>query len=223
MRIFHNLIIHILLWIGKNKPAPRLKKWIELESKKEKIIQAVESNGNFPSELFDYVSTAWGIDKKWYEYADWTNIIKAFYLCLSQSPQVKLPLTSPNDEKLKEESWDYPERNWYLYSHLIAKSYGWTLETISNLRVEDALATIQEIIVDNQLEREFQHGLSEIAYQYDRNTKTSKFVPLPRPHWMRQKIMPIKKFKVPASMLPVGNVIADGVLPPELMPKEIIH
>jgi hypothetical protein len=209
------------MWWNRGKSPPRLKKWIELEQRKEEIIKAVEGGDDFPSELFLYLSTALGVSSKWYEKADWYLIIQLFYLCLSKSPQLELPLLTPSNEKSKEESWDYPQRTWHLYSHLLAKNYGWTLEEISQLHVEEALAKIQEIIVEDQLDKEFIYGLSEIAYSYDKNSKTSKFVPLPRPHWMRPKVQPVKKFIIPASMLPIGNVITEGVLPPELMPKEI--
>jgi hypothetical protein len=202
---------------------PRLKKWIGLEQQKENIMKAVEDGDNFPDELLRYLAAFVGVRYKWYENADWILLIQAFYLCVSKSPQVDLPITTPSNEKSKDESWDYPSRTWHLYSHLLAKTYGWSLSEISQLRVEEALAKIQEIMVDDQLDREFQYGLSELAYHYDKNSKTSKFVPLPRPSWMRTKIQPIKKFLIPKSMLPVGNVISDGVLPPELMPKEIIH
>lgn len=185
------------------------------------MVQAIESDGDFPTELLRFLSIAWGIDYKWFEKSDWVLLVNSFYICLSSSPQIKLPLTSPTNEKSKEESWNYPGRTWHLYSHLLAKAYGWTLAEISNLQVEEALAKIQEIMVDDQLDREFYHGLSEIAYHYDKNTKTSKFVPLPRPHWMRPRIEPIKKSRIPASLMPMGVVIADGVLPPEFMPKEI--
>lgn len=185
------------------------------------MLKAVEHGDDFPSELFCYLSAFMGVSSKWYEQADWTLLVRAFYLCNSKTPQVNLPITSPSDEKPKDESWDYPTRTWHLYSHLIAKAYGWTDEYISQLRVEDALAKIEEIIVDDQLEKEFYHGLSEIAYHYDKNSKTSKFVPLPRPAWMRTKVQPIKKFLIPKEMMPVGVVIMDGVLPEEFMPKEI--
>ena len=200
---------------------PRLRKWIELEQRKEKIIKATDGGDDFPSDLFSYLSVALGINSKYYEKADWYNIIQAFYVCLSKSPQVELPILTPHEEESKEESWDYPHRTWHLYSHLLAKAYGWSLEEISQLHVDEALAKIQEIIVDDQLDKEFFYGLSEIAYHYDKNSKTSKFVPLHRPHWMRPKIKPIKKILIPASMLPVGNVIMDGVLPPEYMPREV--
>jgi hypothetical protein len=87
--------------------------------------------------------------------------------------------------------------------------------------VEDALSKIQEIIVEDQLEKEFFYGLSEVAYHYDKSTKTSKFVPMPRPHWMRAQPKPIQRFKIPVSMMPMGVVIMDNVLPEEYMPKEI--
>lgn len=210
-------------WNKRGTSPPRLRKWILLEAKKEQIIKAIGSGSDFPSELFSYLSIALGVSYERYKQADWTILVEAFYLCISKSPVLELPITTPSHETSKEESWDYPTRTWHLYSHLLAKSYGWTLEYISQLQVEEALSKIQEIIVDDQLSREFEYGLSEVAYHYDKNSKTSKFVPLPRPHWMRTKIQPIKRMLIPKSMLPVGNVISEGVLPPEMMPREIIH
>lgn len=210
-------------WNKRGTSPPRLKKWILLEAQKEKIIKAVEGGNDFPNELFSYLSTALGVNYKWYEQADWTILVEAFYLCISKSPVLDLPIISKSNEASKEEPWDYSTRTWHLYSHLLAKTYGWSLSEISQLHVEEALAKIQEIIVDDQLDREFIYGLSEVAYHYDKNTKTSKFVPLPRPHWMRPKMQPVKKMLIPKSMMPVGNVVMEGVLPPELMPKEIVH
>jgi hypothetical protein len=201
-----------------NKP-PRFRKWLELEHYKDKILEAVDG-GNLPVWMMTYLSTAfWGISPKWFEKADWMRIIMSFYKILSQSPKLDLPITKPGSDKPKEESWDYDNRTWYLYSHMLAKNYGWTLEYISNLHVVSALATIEEILVDEQLDREFHYGLSEMAYQYDSRSKTSKFNPLPRPHWMRPKIKEIKKFPIPKAMLPFG--VDYSSLPPEYRPKEI--
>lgn len=200
---------------------PRFKKWIELEVCKQKIIKATEG-GNVPKELLRFLSVAfWGIDKRYFEQANWEQIITTFYICLSTFPQVELPITTPTDEKSKEEDWNYPTRTWNLYSHMLAKAYGWNLEYIANLSVYDALAHIQEILTDEQLEREFYYGLSEVAYTYDKRTKTSKFNPLPRPHWMRLKPKPIQKFLIPKDMMPVGVVNLTDALPEEYLPKEI--
>lgn len=203
-----------------------MKEWIAWETHKEKIIKAVEESADFPNELFGFLSTALGVSSRWFDQASWILLVNAFHQCLSKSPEIDLPITSPvPHEKSKEEAWEYPTRTWHLYSHLLAKAYGWTLSEISQLHVEEALAKIQEIIVDDQLEKEFYHGLSETAYVYNKNTKQSKFVPLSRPYWMQPKVQPekIKKFQIPVAMMPVGNIVMDGVLPPELMPKEPIH
>lgn len=213
------------MWWNRGKHPPRFRKWILLEQQKEKIINAVDEMGNFPNEVFQFLSTALGVSSVWYDCADWELLIRAFYLELSKSPNLDLPITTPSNEKQKDEAWDYPSRTWHIYSHLLAKTYGWALEYISQLQVEEALAKIQEIMTDEQLDREFEYGLSEMAYHYDKSTKTSKFVPLPRPHWMRPAVKPqaIPRFKIPVNMLPMGVVVMKGVLPPELMPKEIIQ
>jgi hypothetical protein len=202
---------------------PRLKKWIELETYKDKIIKAAEDRqAEFPKYLLSYLSVAFGIPYNWFELADWWKIVQAFYTCLTKYPVQHLPITSPSGENTKEEDWNYDGRTWYLYANMIARSYGWTLEYISRLKVGDALAIIQEISVDEQLEHEFQYGLSEMAYHYNSATKKSEFRPMPRPSWMRPKVEPerIKKFSLPASMIPTGVVVTDGVLPENLLPKE---
>lgn len=210
------------MWTIKFKGQYKFKKWIHLESIKEKVIGAVENKQvDFPNYLLLYLSTALGVSSKYFELADWDKIVLLFYLCISKSPPIKLPLTSPTSEKYKEEPWNYEGRIWHVYSHLLASNYGWSLEYISQLQVQEALATIQEILVDTQLEHEFYYGLSEIAYPYDKNTKKSIFKPLDRPHWMRPKAQPIPRFKIPKAVMPMGNVIMDNVLSNEFLPKEI--
>lgn len=202
-------------------------RWIELEGKKEKIIEAV-SNGNpdFPDLLFSYIETALGVRSKYFENADWLKVIELFYACLSKSPHVKIPLTEPSKEKIKDDPWTYEGRTWHLYAHLLAQAYGWTLKEISQLHVSEALSMIQEIMVDKQLEKEFQYGLSEIAYPYNKSTKKSVFKPLDRPYWMRPELnakRDIPRFLIPKEYLPEGAVIIKDVLPDEFLPKEIIH
>lgn len=201
---------------------PAFQKWLELESQKEKILKAVREGTDFPKELFVYLRTALSFSPERYEQADWFKIVELFYIILSKSPEVKLPLTTPTAEEHKKEPWHYPDRMWHMYSHMLAKSYGWSLEYISQLQVVSALAKIQEILTDEQLDREFYYSLSEVAYSYDKGSKKSKYQPMPRPHWMRPTIKPIERFLIPASMLPVGNVKYDGI-PDELKPKTPIH
>ena len=88
----------------------------------------------------------------------------------------------------------------------MAKAYGWTEEYISNLEIETGLALIQEAIVDDQLNKEWEWSLTEIAYEYDKGSKTSKFRALPRPDWMGGGKKPPKKTTMLKVMLPVGYI-----------------
>lgn len=195
---------------------------MQLETIKEKIAAAARSNReDFPDRVLEYLRVAVGVSPKWYEKADWMRVINLFYVCLSKSPTIHLPILTPGGEENKPEPWHYEGRSWHAYSHIIAKAYGWTLKEISQLQVGEALAKIQEIMVDEQLEREFLHGLSEIAYPYDKNTKKPEYKPLPRPHWMRPKAKPIPRFKIPKAVMPMGSVVMDGVLSEEYLPKPI--
>lgn len=193
-----------------------------MEAEKEQIIKSAQNGTvDFPAHLLNYISIALKISYKYIEQADWENLVKCFYFCISKSPKIELPITRQSGETQKELPWDYPNRQWVLYSHMIAKAYGWDLKTISCLHPAEVLARIQEILVDEQLEQEFYYSISETAYSYDARSKKSKFVPLPRPSWMRPKVEPekIKKIIIPASMLPFG-VINPNALPDEYLPKE---
>lgn len=210
----------------KKRGEYRFRLWIILEGKKERIVAAVEKEqSDFPDLLLDFISTAaWGLSPKLFEHADWLKIVELFYVCLSKSPRVDIPLTASNNEKIKEDPWNYEGRTFPLYAHLLAQAYGWSLREISQLQVEQALSMIQEIMVDKQLDREFYYGLSEIAYPYNKNTKQSIFKPLDRPYWMRPTLNPqkdIPRFTIPMEMMPMGAVVIKDVLPDEFLPKAI--
>jgi hypothetical protein len=124
----------------------------------------------------------------------------------------------PGKSKDKKEPWDYPKRTIYLYSHIIAKHYGWKISDIEKLDVDYALALLQEILTDEQLDREFLWSMSENSYIYDAKTKSGKPNPLERPYWMLEKVQEPRKVTIPASMLPAG---VDYSAVGEYAPKEI--
>ena len=208
--------------MNKKRGKYLFKQWVILEGKKEKIFKAVETD-DFPVALLDFASIALGVSYKWFEQANWDKVVLAFYISLARYTKLVLPMITPTSENFKEEPWAYDGRTWHLYSHLLAKEYGWKLEYISQLQVEDALAKIQEIMVDSQLEREFYYGLSEIAYPYNSQTKKNHFKPLQRPHWMREKIQLVPRFKIPKEYMPQGVVMMDNVIPEEYLPKETLN
>lgn len=115
-------------------------------------------------------------------------------------------MLSGND-KNEDVPWDYEGRTWYVWANLLAETYGWDLEYVANLEIEDAVSLVQEVFVNRQLEKEWEWDLSEKSVSYNEKTKTAKHIPLQRPSWMRVRAKPPKKVKILKSMMPVGNII----------------
>lgn len=193
---------------------PRFRRWIELEELKDHFIRAAEEGTDLPQALARLLSAALGISPRLLKHIEWWKQFSAFNtVCIKNQPRILLPiLTDSSSRKQDRDLWDYPDRMWYLYAHIIAKAFGWTFGEISQLNVEDAIAIIQEILTDEQLQREFDWGLSERAFSYDPKSKVSKYNELPRPYWMKPKVSSVvKKIKILKAMMPVGNVNYDAV------------
>ena len=191
-----------------------LKLWLALEEIRETIIKAAENGNtdNMALSLSSYISAALGIsiDKlmqlPWYEVAN--TYMQIAMLCM---PKYDLAVLKPKKDETKHNiSWDYPERTFYLWSHIIASHYGWTLDYIAEMPFDDALAILQEAMVEEQLQKEWQWSLSEVAYPYNESTKKTEFHPLSRPSWMLEEVPAIKKVKILKSMLPVGKIVRWG-------------
>lgn len=189
----------------------KLKEWIELEEIRSKLIQAIErkevrliSDG-----VLSYVSVACNFDINDLEELSWIEVITLFSeASIANHLKIDLPFlrNSAGDE---EAVWEYEGRTWYLYAHMLAKEYGWSLNEIAEMDVKDAFSLVQEIMISNQLNREWQWALSGNSIGYDSATKKSKFTPLDRPVWMRGRALKEpKKIKIPKAILPVGNVIS---------------
>lgn len=207
----------------------KFKQWIELEDQKFKIAKAhAESREEFPKLVITFLSTAFPIlSRKYFTQLYWADSTRLFSRVVSATTIDKyLPIVmaSTNEKMPDKQPWEYEGRNWHFYSHLIAKAYGWTLEYIANLSVYEALAKIEEILLDEQFHKEFLWGMSEASVIYDSKTQTSKPNPLPRPYWMKSANpadpLPIKRVRIPEHMLPVGVVSYDAVTD-DYKPKEI--
>lgn len=196
------------------------RKWVELEDHKKLIAEAVEGS-DFPNRVVAYLSTAFG-DKKW-ERKPWKTPVFSMVKGFEKFNPAPLPILHPPKDN-KKSDWDYEGRSWNYFSHLLADAYGWTLEYIAEIDVNEALGHIQEVLTDNYLRQEFQHSLSEVAYSYNKNTKKSDYKPLPRPYWMRPISKPTKKVRIRRDMLPMGYLVDASGLGAELGGwNEIIH
>jgi len=200
---------------------PKFRVWAQLEDRKYDFIQAVEDSSNsLPEIMYGYLSTVLLFPVN-FSKVPWQEVFKTFYRLHSLSSAIrKIPITANRDvNKETKDAWDYSGRLWPLYMNIIASAYGWTEKQIASLDVNNALAYLQEILTDKQLDKEFIWSTSEIAYPYDKTTKKSKFQALKRPYWMdKPRILPKSK-PIPKSLLPVGNVMR--LIPNEKKTKEI--
>lgn len=187
----------------------RLEKWLKLSDIHSKIQEAADTK-NFDGVsdgLIEYVSAAIGKCPE----LTWIDFYFLYADIVSKNNiDNKYPILKPSEKKYEKKPWEYFGRSKYFWIHTLSKEFGWTTEYILNLDINDAIALLQEIEINEQLDREFWWDLSEVAYSYDPNTKTSKHNPLQRPVWMVEspviKYMERKRGKPPVDWMPVGNV-----------------
>lgn len=187
---------------------------MELETTKIKIKDAAEGS-ELPDKVYSYLSAAFGIPVKKLEKHEWQKTLKLFVESQKLFPEITIPIIKNAPKGGKDVDWHYPDREWIDYANILAGAYGWTLEYIAELGVNEALGLIQEILTDEHLEKEFYYGLSEVAYKYDKGTKKSNYVPMKRPYWMNPVAKAPKKYKMLKSMMPVGLVQDVSGLPEE--------
>lgn len=194
----------------------KLRAWLKLEEIHTEILDAAKhgDRDKFVLSMYSYVSVASLIPIEELETCYWADITRAYvFINNYNTPNLNLPLIKPRPEKREKlldqkEGWEYLGRSWYLWGNLFAKVYGWTLEYIAELDVNDSFALMQEILVDEQLQREWEWSLSESAFSYDATTKKSKYVPLKRPGWMGPTVnlADIPNVKIRSSEMPVGLI-----------------
>lgn len=190
-----------------------LKKWLELDRIWTEIHRlAAERAEGFTGKVFEYLSAASGEEVETWEYLPWSIVAETTLKVWDiNKPLRHLPMYT--DKRLQNDieiPWQYPEREWYVWANVFASSYHWKLEYIAELDIDDAAALFQELVIDDQLKKEWDWGLSERAYVYNQFTKKTEFKPLERPYWMREKIPQPKKIKIRRDMMPVGNIIDLG-------------
>lgn len=196
----------------KTKPVG-FRKWLTLENLKSSILEAA-GDGSFPDKVYSYLSAALEVPIEKLERESWESTVLT--LLKNQSKPIDVPILKNAPTNLKPVDWEYEGRTWFYYAHILSSAYGWSLEYIAELDPAEAMSLIQEIFTDDQLEKEFNYSLSELAYQYDKNTKKSNFKPMKRPYWMRP-LAPteVKKVRIRRDMLPQGRIIDMSGMPPQ--------
>lgn len=185
---------------------------MELDEQNNKALKAAErgDKDEFLTSLFTYLSVAFAISKEKIASADWHDVATAYDECIRANlPRLPLPIFVEGENVTYP--WDYFGRNWYLWANRLASAYGWKLDYIAELDIDDATALAQEILIDDQFQREWEWRRTEIAYSYDEKTKKTNFNELPRPKWMKgvavkEREQP-KLHALPKKMIPVGLVL----------------
>lgn len=190
----------------------KLKEWTRLEPLKRNLDAALQNKtfdtvSNLMAGFIEAVMEQPAPKIAWDKLAWWEFLEVYTEAVQLNNPTIQFPIlqTRGEDKKLP---WEYEGRAWYFWLNLFASNYGWDEATIAELDIDTAIGAYQEIEITNQLEKEWEWGMSEIAYPYNKNTKKSEYHPLQRPEWMRPVIpkqLPVVKIR--QEFVPQGNVI----------------
>lgn len=198
---------------GKNYPLVRrkLKDWLAVESIKSNLSRAAQAGdvSELSNLLISYVCAAFHLEQDEVAQAEWYDVTIAFLLDQATNfPTKKFAIIRSKFREVHN-VWDYDGREWFLWVHILAAKYGWSIEYIAELDIDQAIALLQEIQIEDQLEKEWEWGTTELAYDFDEASKKSKLRPLPRPDWMTPeptRNQP-KTVRMPLSLRPVGLVM----------------
>lgn len=202
---------------GKTYLATRykLKEWLRLDFLRGKLLDAVQIKDIHKiADTFcayvSFVSKQNVTDLPWYEVAEAFSIVEQ-----ENRPTLPFSILTIRSKKQEHVAWEYEGRDWYWWANLLSSKYNWSLEYIAELDIDDATGLLQEILVDEQLKKEWEWSLTELAYPYNSNTKTSNFKPLDRPDWMHPKQTDEKKdlpiYRIRRDLMPLGVIIrSDG-------------
>ena len=204
---------------GKDYVATRykLREWLKLDAVRENILDAIEAKDidGLSKSICAFVSIASSVSVDILLSLPWYDVTNAFLVTEAENKlRLSFALLRTSKKKTDAPAWEYTGRTWYWWLHLLSSHYGWSSEYIAELDIDDATGLLQEILTEEQLNREWQWSLTEIAYPYNESTKQSNFKPLDRPEWMMMALpefMPkIPMIRIRRDMLPVGFIIRGG-------------
>ena len=191
-------------WIYKKLvPRAKFRKWLELEDIRSRIKDAADQSENekVADLLCSYLSAA--LCRGNWRKLPWESVLNEYAFAVNlHTPSKDFRIFSV---KSKESAFRINDSSWYSWSSIMAKSYGWSLEYIAELDIDDAISHIQEILYEEQLRKEWEWALSDRAIQYDSMGK-GKSNPLDRPEWLKER-KELEVHKIRADMLPPGIVV----------------
>lgn len=200
--------------LGKQFSLKRLhlKLWCEMESIRKKMKDAISSkdfNAYFAYTVQIIEMASVSVPQIKWEDVPWAEMARVEGAILQMNKvMTDFPILRGVGQVEKTQPWEYDGRSWYFWLNLFAINYGWSEIAISVMDVDVAIGLYQEIVISEQFQKEWEWGLTEVSYKYDKNTNQSTFQPLPRPDWMKPiipKELPIIRMR--KDMIPVGNIV----------------
>jgi hypothetical protein len=191
----------------------KLRQWLEFDRLVKQTQTAVTDHniGLYAHSMAQVVATAVLSSLQEVIEAPWFELTEAYSKLLDLNRPWNIPMVQNSHTEQKPVGWEYPGRDWFWWFNLFARHYGWHRELIEDLDIDEAISLLQEILVDEQMEKEWQWSLSEIAYPYNDATKKSVFKPLERPEWMQPaaNLKLMQKTRLRKSMMPVGKIVGE--------------
>lgn len=192
----------------------KLRRWIEFEHIQQEIGKAIRDQNveEYERKLCILISFVLEVSEEEILHAPWYEQAQAYTEITNVNQVKRIPIVQPSHESGRPVPWDYEGRTWFWWIHILSKNYGWSIAQVEELDIDEATALLQEILVEEQLRKEWEWSLTEIAYPYNSTTKKSVFHPLDRPAWMRGVAgvpLPAQKVRFHKHMIPVGRIIGE--------------
>ena len=202
------MLFTIKRWIHKKLISRvKFKKWLELADIRSQIKDAVDQSENdkVSSLLCSYLSIA--LCRGDWEKIPWEGVLNDYIFAVDlHTPSRDFRIFSGSSDK---KAFLVNDSSWYSWASMLVAEYGWDLEYVAELDIDDAISLIQEVLYSDQIQKEWEWMLSERAIQYDKSGK-GKFKPLDRPKWLlpvKEEVKELPKVKILKSMIPPGIIV----------------
>ena len=152
--------------------------------------------------VMEWLHFATGFSEIWLEEQNPIELAEVFSILIElNAPKDGLPWMTHIPAGVKESTADYQNRRLAAIVHLLASQYHWSEDNILELPPEAVWCYIQEILISNHEQREWEYNLSERGFDKQGNKKE-----YPQLVWER-KLDPKDGAPVPDFIKPKGVVV----------------
>lgn len=152
--------------------------------------------------MMEWLHFATGFSESWLVEQDPIELAEVFSILVGLNvPKDNLPWMSHVPAGSKESTADYQNRRLAALVHLLASEYHWSEDYILDLPPEAVWCYIQEILISNHDQREWEYNLSQVGFDKQGNKKEYPGLPWERPR------DPVSTVSIPDFIKPKGVVV----------------